>query len=74
MYHSWCRKNPYAEYAYDGVTLSPMEVIFIKVKGFTVDARWTAQHTAVTYDSWLGKKVCVNCHSVTYETQLCMGR
>ena len=45
-----------------------MEVVFIKVKGFTVDARWTAQQTAVTYDSWLGKKVRLECHKHAWDT------
>ena len=52
-----CRLNPYAEFAYDGIVLNPMEVVFVKVKNFAVDARWTTPHTAVTYDHWMSVKV-----------------
>ncbi|KAK9787128.1 hypothetical protein WJX73_004056 [Symbiochloris irregularis] len=45
--------NPYAEYAYDGITLNPMEVIFPKVKGFHLDGEWTTPRMAATYDRWM---------------------
>lgn len=51
------RLNPYAEYAYDGITLNPMEVIFPKVKGFTLDGEWTTPRMAATYDRWMSHQV-----------------
>lgn len=49
--------NPYAEYAYDGITLNPMEVLFPKVKGFTIDGEWTTPRMAAAYDRWMTHQV-----------------
>ena len=51
------RLNPYAEYAYDGIYLNPMEVLFVKVKGFTIDGDWTSPKMAATYDRWISQQV-----------------
>ena len=51
------RLNPYAEYAYDGITLNPLEVVFVKVKDFTLDIDWTSPLMAATYDRWLSFQV-----------------
>lgn len=37
---------------YDGVSLHPYEVLFVKVKGFMLDAQWSSALTAVKYDAW----------------------
>ena len=51
------RLNPYAEYAYDGIYLNPMEVLFVKIKGFTIDGDWTSPKMAATYDRWISQQV-----------------
>ena len=51
------RLNPYAVDAYDGINLNPLEVVFIKVKGFMLQADWTAPKASQTYDRWLSHKV-----------------
>ena len=51
------RLNPYAEYAYDGIYLNPLEVLFVKVKGFTIDGDWTSPKMAATYDRWATHQV-----------------
>ena len=52
-----CSINPYAEMAYDGVDLNPMEVLFVKVKSFLLQAAWVAPTWAQTYDRWLTRQV-----------------
>ena len=49
--------NPYAEMAYDGVDLNPIEVLFVKVKTFLLQAAWVAPTWAQTYDRWLTRQV-----------------
>lgn len=51
------RLNPYAVDAYDGVNLNPLEVVFIKVKSFLLQADWPAPKTSQTYDRWRTFKV-----------------
>ena len=50
-----CRLNPYAEFAYDGLLLNPLEVLFVKVKGFQVQNDWMSAMMATTYDRWLSE-------------------
>ena len=51
------RLNPYAVDAYDGINLNPLEVVFIKVKSFLLQAKWTAPVTSQTYDRWASHEV-----------------
>lgn len=51
------RLNPYAVDAYDGINLNPLEVVFVKVKGFLLQADWSAPKTSQTYDRWLSHQV-----------------
>ena len=51
------RLNPYAVDAYDGINLNPLEVVFIKVKSFLLQADWTAPKMSQTYDRWSSFKV-----------------
>jgi hypothetical protein len=46
------RLNPYAEFAYDGLMLNPLEVLFVKVKDFQMQTDWTSALMAATYDRW----------------------
>eukprot|EP00884_Botryococcus_braunii_P001513 jgi/Botrbrau1/11362/Bobra.0038s0111.2 len=45
--------NPYAEFSYDGTALNPFEVLFIKVKSFTLDGQWSAPKQALKYAQWM---------------------
>ena len=45
--------NPYAEWMYDGINLSPFEVIFVKVKDYLLQANWTAATAASRYSHWV---------------------
>ncbi len=56
------RLNPYAVDAYDGVNLNPLEVVFIKVKSFLLQADWPAPKMSQTYDRWSTFKVYLLCH------------
>ncbi|EIE24703.1 hypothetical protein COCSUDRAFT_14419 [Coccomyxa subellipsoidea C-169] len=49
--------NPYAEFAYDGLVLNPLEVLFVKVKGFQMQGGWLSAQMASTYDRWLSSNV-----------------
>lgn len=51
------RLNPYAEYAYDGIQLNPMEVLFVKVKGFLRESGWISTQMATTYSRWISSQV-----------------
>lgn len=51
------RLNPYAEFSYDGTVLNPLEVLFVKVKGFQMQGGWQSAHMAATYDRWLSSNV-----------------
>ncbi len=52
-----CRLNPYKMDMYDGVNLSPLEVVFVKVKHSMLQAGWTAPKTSQTYDKWRADEV-----------------
>ncbi len=54
------RLNPYAEFSYDGLVLNPLEVVFVKVKGFQVQGGWLSAQSAMTYDRWLSSEVSEN--------------
>ena len=42
-----CRVNPYGENYYDGITIDPFEVIFVKVKELLLERDWSyAVHAA----------------------------
>ncbi len=57
MHISFHRINPYAEDHYDGVSLNPMEVLFVKVKEFMLVANWVGPRQASRYDEWTNTKV-----------------
>ena len=56
------RLNPYAVDAYDGINLNPLEVVFVKVKGFVLQSDWPAPKTSQTYDRWLSHQVSLHIH------------
>ena len=42
---------------YDGVNLSPLEVVFVKVKRSMLQAGWTTPKTSQIYDKWRADEV-----------------
>ncbi|KAL6766934.1 hypothetical protein ACKKBG_A37960 [Auxenochlorella protothecoides x Auxenochlorella symbiontica] len=44
--------NPYAEYMYDGINLSPFEVMFVKMKEYLLEANWTTATEIKKYTEW----------------------
>lgn len=47
------RHSPHGENAYDGISLDPLEVMFIKVRSYTVDADLSSARKALKYADWL---------------------
>ena len=52
-----CSLNPYADYAYDGLFLNPLEVVFVKVKRFQREANWGSARLADAYSGWMDQEV-----------------
>lgn len=52
-----CSLNPYADFAYDGLFLNPMEVVFVKVKRFQREANWGSARLADAYSGWMDQEV-----------------
>jgi hypothetical protein len=46
------RLNPYAEHMYDGIDLSPFEILFVKLKEFLLEANWTTAAQGKKYSQW----------------------
>ena len=51
------RLNPYKVDMYDGVNLTPLEVMFVKVKDYMLQANWAASKTSQAYDRWSSHEV-----------------
>ena len=51
------RVNPYGENYYDGITIDPFEVIFVKVKELLLERDWSYAVHAAKYDKWLEDQV-----------------
>lgn len=49
--------NPYGESYYDGISLTPFEVMFVKVKGVLLHNEWSYARTAIKYDEWYTERV-----------------
>ena len=43
------------------MSLSPLETMFVKVKGFQLEGDWAAARTAAAYDRWLAQVLCRRC-------------
>ena len=52
-----CSLNPYADFAYDGLFLNPLEVVFVKVKRFQREANWGSARLADAYSGWMDQEV-----------------
>lgn len=44
--------SPYAENHYDGLSIEPLEAVFVKVKSYLLDLQWTGPSKAVKFDEW----------------------
>jgi hypothetical protein len=44
--------SPYAEHHYDGLSVEPLEVVFVKVKSYLLNLQWTGPQKAVKFDEW----------------------
>ena len=69
-----CRYNPYAHNTYDGGNLHPLEVVFVKMKDFMLDANWPAQRAAEAYDSWMTDQVSLPARCMSRDTVCRLGR
>ena len=49
--------NPYGEFYYDGISLAPYEVMFVKVKGVLLANDWSYARIAAKYDDWITTQV-----------------
>lgn len=52
-----CSTNPYGELYYDGITIDPFEVMFVKVKELLLERGWMYALHAKKYDAWLEAQV-----------------
>ncbi len=50
--------NPYGEHYYDGISLNPFEVLFVKTKGVLLGNDWSYSTLATKYDQWMAAQVC----------------
>ena len=52
-----CSTNPYGEMYYDGISIDPFEVMFVKVKEILIKQGWIYAVRARQYDAWLTEQV-----------------
>lgn len=45
-------QNPIQDFFYDGISIDPLEVLFVKVKASMRDATWSHVMQALKYDEW----------------------
>lgn len=65
------RENPYKENSFDGVSLNPLEVMFVKVKGYLLELDWTTATWADAIDRWMHHKVCGFISSIPLHLRMC---
>ena len=68
------RLNPYAEHMYDGIDLSPFEIMFVKLKEFLLEANWTTATQGKKYSLWSLHQVCVRAGFVGRHAPVCRPR
>ena len=51
------RQNPYDDFAYDGVMINPLEVLFVKMKSYHLESDWISSRMAETYERWQRNQV-----------------
>lgn len=62
------RINPTGEMYFDGITLGPYEVLFVKLKRLMVEGRTPGSTNALRYSNWMSASVspaiiCISCKS-----------
>ena len=67
------RLNPYAEHMYDGIDLSPFEIMFVKLKEFLLEANWTTATQGKKYSLWSLHQVCARVRGLWGRVRLCAG-
>ncbi|NBU65380.1 MAG: hypothetical protein EBS29_12910 [Chloroflexia bacterium] len=55
------RVNPYGEHFYDGISLHPFEVMFVKVKEKVLVNDWEFAILAKKYEEWMTHQVWSAC-------------
>ncbi|EIE18080.1 hypothetical protein COCSUDRAFT_31853 [Coccomyxa subellipsoidea C-169] len=45
-------QNPYDDFAYDGLMINPLEVLFVKIKSYQLESNWITSKMAITYERW----------------------
>ncbi|KAK9918451.1 hypothetical protein WJX75_004177 [Coccomyxa subellipsoidea] len=46
------RQNPYDDFAYDGLMINPLEVLFVKMKSYQLESDWITSKMVATYERW----------------------
>ena len=52
-----CRINPTGEMYFDGTTLGPYDVLFVKLKRLMLEGRTAGTTNAVRYGNWMSASV-----------------
>ncbi len=66
------RVNPYGEHFYDGISLHPFEVMFVKVKEKVLVNDWEFAVLAKKYEDWMTQQVCEQgVVGTTYDPPVC---
>lgn len=52
-------ENPYLEFQNDGVSIQPLEVMFVKIKARHLDTGWTSQLNALKLQHWMDDAVAL---------------
>ena len=52
-----CRINPTGEMYFDGITLGPYDVLFVKLKRLMLEGRTAGTTSALRYGKWMSASV-----------------
>ena len=53
-----CRINPTGDMYFDGTTLGPYDVLFVKLKRLMLEGRTPGTTNALRYGNWMSASVC----------------
>lgn len=53
----FCRINPTGEMFFDGITLGPYDVLFVKMKSLMLEGKTSGTTKALQYQGWMGAAV-----------------
>lgn len=57
MWRCVCRVNPTADYNFDGITLGPYDLLFVKFKDTLLHSMSKSPEIALRYGSWMESQV-----------------